>query len=390
MKHTLLIMIFGLAATSSIGHAKNERTVSHEKVQFSHRVDSEITQSLKDIGVSQNSRSYYREITGKELNQGVDVLTDGENAVLKLTPGQRTTTQVGAKAVVPQVPFDLELSKGGETLNVQAPSIRMQKTSDSLRVSAPQLFKHSEVMKIPQAMGRGQFKLKAKTKVNDDDRFVMYVLDQNSDIELKIDSPKSSYSQHENLIFTAGISSKRKLKTQSINTVLVAPDGRRFPIKHKGKSNRVEGNWKLDIDTQREVGELWSLEVESTVLNDQLMPTRRIAKIALDIHTETASLDSISTRSGTMNLLVDVKQRGRYEVRALVAGVDSNGKSKPISLTYHAEWLEPGLQSIEFPIDKKQLTASKFQGPFVVQSVQLLDQSRMASLSVQEGKWLIN
>ncbi|MBL4674182.1 MAG: DUF4785 family protein [Arenicella sp.] len=390
MKHILSIIVFSLAATSSVGHTKNERTVSHEKVQFSHRVDAETTQSLKDNGVSQDSRSYYREITGKELNEGVEVLTDGESAVIKLTPGQRATTQVGAKAVVPQVPFDLELYKGGEMLSVQDPSIRMQKTSDSLRNSAPQLFKHSEVMKIPQAMGRGKFKLKAKTKVNDDDRFVLYVLDQNSDIELKVDSPKSAYSQNENLIFTAGVSSKRKLKTQSINTVLVAPDGRRFPIKNTGKSNRVEGNWKLDIDTQREVGELWSLEVESTVLNDQRVATKRIAKIALDIHPETASLNSITTKSGSMNLLVNVIQRGRYEVRALVAGIDDSGKSKPVSLTYHAEWLEPGLQSIEFPIDKKQLTASNFRGPFVVQSVQLLDQSRMSSLSVHEGKWIID
>lgn len=390
MKHILLIIIFGLAANSSVGHTKNERTVSHEKVQFSHRVDSETTQSLKDIGVSQDSKSYYREVTGKELNQGIEVLTDGENAVIKLTPGQRATPQAGAKAVVPQVPFDLELYKGGEMLSVQDPSIQMQKTSDSLRNSSPQLFKDSEVMKIPQAMGRGKFKLKANTKVNDDDRFVMYVLDQNSDIKLNVDSPKSAYSQDENLVFTAAVSSKRKLKNPTIKTVLVAPDGRRFPIKNTGKSNRVEGNWKLDIDTKREVGELWSLEVESTVLNDQLVATKRIAKIALDIHPETASLDSIATKSGAMNLTVNVKQRGRYEVRALVAAVDDSGKSKPVSLTYHAEWLEPGLQSIEFPIDKKQLTASKFQGPFVVQSVQLLDQSRMSSLSVQEGKWIID
>jgi hypothetical protein len=218
----------------------------------------------------------------------------------------------------------------------------------------------------------------------------MYVLDQNSDIALKVNSPKSAYSQDENLIFTAEVNSEKRLRNPSIKTVLVAPDGRRFPVKTTGKSNRIKGNWKLAIDAQREIGELWSLEVESTVLNEQRIATTRIAKIALDIHPETARLDSIASKGGAMSLLVNVKQRGRYEVRALVAGVDDSGKSKPASLTYHAEWLEPGLQSIDFPIDKKQLTGSNFRGPFVVQSVQLLDQSRMSSLSVHEGKWIID
>lgn len=390
MKHILLTIAVGLATTSLVGHTKNERTVSHEKVRFSHSVDSETAQSLKDNGVFQNSRSYYREVTGKQLNQGVEVLTDGENALLKLTPGQRATTEAGAKAAVPQVPLDLELYKGGEKLSVQDPSIQMQKTSDSLRNTAPQLFKHSEVMKIPQAMGRGKFQLKAKTQVNDDDRFVMYVLDHNSDIELTVNSAKSSYSQNENLSFTAGVNSDRKLKTLSIDTVLIAPDGRRFPIKNTRKSNRAEGNMKLDIDTRRNIGELWSLEVESTVLNEQNIATKRISKIALDIHPETASVDSISSKNAALNLQLNVQQSGRYEVRALVAGVDANGTSKPVSLTYHAEWLEPGLQTIEVAIDEQQLNGSDLQGPFVVTSVQLLDQSRMSSLSVSEGKWAID
>jgi len=389
MKHILLTIAVGLATTSLVGHTQSERIVSHEKVRFSHSVDSETVQSLKDNGVFQHSRSYYREVTGKQLNQGVEVLTDGENALLKLTPGQRATTQARA-ATVPQVPLDLELYKGGAKLSVQDPSIQMQKTSDSLRNTAPQLFKHSEVMKIPQAMGRGKFQLKAKTQVNDDDRFVMYVLDHNSDIELTVDSAKSAYSQNENLNFTASVNSARKLKTLSIDTVLIAPDGRRFPIKNTRKSNRVEGSMKLDIDARRKIGELWSLEVESTVLNEQNIATKRISKIALDIHPETASVDSISSRSAALNLQLNVKQSGRYEVRALVAGVDANGTSKPASLTYHAEWLEPGLQSIEVAIDQQQLNDSDLQGPFVVKSVQLLDQSRMSSLSVSEGEWAID
>lgn len=386
MKKLNFVLVACVLTMSTAIQAAGELPVSRDKVQYSHLVDGTKTQSLKGKGASQESQVYYREVSGQELNQGVDLATDADNAVVKLT----ALKKAASRSAVPQVPLDLELYKGETQRSVADPSIQMKQTSEALRGAAPTLFKHSEVMKIPADMGRGRFKLKAKTPVQKDDRYLLYVLDQNSDIKLKLNSRKNAYAKGEKLDFDAQVTSSRKVKTVGMKSVLVAPDGRRFPVKSLGQGNSIRGNWKLDIDTQRAPGELWELEVESTVINDQQVETRRIAKVALDIHDVTAIVDSIKTRKGQMVMGLNVQQPGRFEVRALVAGTDRDGSLKPISLTYFADWLERGQQTVSFPIDKAMFKESGLSAPFVVQSVQLLDQSRMAALDAREGKWLVD
>lgn len=386
MKKLNLVLVACVLAISTAIQAAGELPVSRDKVQYSHLVDRTKTQSLKGKGASQESQVYYREVSGQELNQGVDLATDADNAVVKLT----ALKKAASRSAVPQVPLDLELYKGETQRSVADPSIQMKQTSEALRGAAPTLFKHSEIMKIPADMGRGRFKLKAKTPVQKDDRYLLYVLDQNSDIKLKLNSRKNAYAKGEKLDFDAQVTSSRKVKTVGMKSVLVAPDGRRFPVKSLGQGNSIRGNWKLDIDTQRAPGELWELEVESTVINDQQVETRRIAKVALDIHDVTAIVDSIKTRKGQMVMGLNVQQPGRFEVRALVAGTDRDGSLKPTSLTYFADWLERGQQTVSFPIDKAMFKESGLSAPFVVQSVQLLDQSRMAALDAREGKWLVD
>lgn len=386
MKKLNLVLVAFVLTMSTAIQAAGELPVSRDKVQYSHLVDGTKTQSLKGKGASQESQVYYREVSGQELNQGVDLATDADNAVVKLT----ALKKAASRGAVPQVPLDLELYKGETQRSVADPSIQMKQTSEALRGAAPTLFKHSEVMKIPADMGRGRFKLKAKTPVQKDDRYLLYVLDQNSDIKLKLNSRNNAYAKGEKLDFDAQVTSSRKVKTVGMKSVLVAPDGRRFPVKSLGQGNSIRGNWKLDIDTQRAPGELWELEVESTVINDQQVETRRIAKVALDIHDATAIVDSIKTRKGQVVMGLNVQQPGRFEVRALVAGTDRDGSLKPISLTYFADWFERGQQTVSFPIDKAMFKESGLSAPFVVQSVQLLDQSRMAALDAREGKWLVD
>ncbi|GHA13826.1 hypothetical protein GCM10008090_24490 [Arenicella chitinivorans] len=386
MKKSNLVLVACVLTISTSIQAAGELPVSRDKVQYSHLVDGTQKQSLKGNGASQESQVYYREVSGQELNQGVELATDADSAVVKLTALRKATS----RNALPPLPLDLELYKGETQRSVADPSIQMKQTSEALRGAAPTLFKHSEVMKIPADMGRGRFKLKAKTPVQKDDRYLLYVLDHNSDIKLKVNSRKNAYAKGEKLDFNAHVTSARKVKTVGMKSVLVAPDGRRFPIKSMGQGSGIRGNWKLDIDTQRAPGELWQLEVESTVINDQQVETRRIAKVALDIHDATATVASIKTRKGHMVMGLNVQQKGRFEVRALVAGTARDGSLKPISLTYYADWLERGLQTVSFPIDKALFKESGLSAPYVVQSVQLLDQSRMAALDAREGKWLVD
>jgi hypothetical protein len=77
---------------------------------------------------------------------------------------------------------------------------------------------------------------------------------------------------------------------------------------------------------------------------------------------------------------VETAAAGRYALRALVLGKDGKGATRPLARLETAAWLEAGRGTLRAEVSPEVVRKAGLRGPFQVQEVWLLDQSRLQVL----------
>lgn len=385
MKSLIINLVTLALVFTSSAFAQDLANNKREKISFSQHVDSSIAQRLADVGAIQKSRVFFRKVSGAELNSGVDLTVDADQAVIQITP--LDSVRNGKRIVNREVPRGMTLSNGVQRRRVDDDSIALHRKSQGLRENFPKFYSRAHAMRVPKDMGRGKLRLEANGNAKDDTDYIVYVLDKNSDIELEVQTPKTRFSRSENLVLDAQPSPKSKAKIESISSTLVAPNGKRYTVSGRMENNRYRVHWPIKVDAPSMPGELWQVEVRSTIRNSSNESIERVAVVSANIFEETAEVSSVYSDAQGLRLALDVQQPGRYETRALVYGIAPNGEYKPTLLSYQAEWFEPGQREMKIPVDDSTLVSSGLGGPYRVQNIQLLDQGRMAVLEYLQGNW---
>ncbi|WP_075188156.1 DUF4785 domain-containing protein [Teredinibacter haidensis] len=385
MKLINVCLIFVVLGFASDSFGESVGKTSREKVTFVQQLEPDTKVNLEDVAVQRSSRVFFRKVTGDQLNKGIDLTLDADNAVIQLSP--LDGVKKGKRVLQKKVPLGMTLSNGKQRRNVDDDSIALHRKTEGLRESHPELYGRAHAMRVPPDMGRGRFNLRANGNAAKDQEFVVYVLDKNSDIELNVSAPKTRFARSEALTIDAQVSSEQKSSVESMSAVLVSPKGKRYAVPGKMRDGRFKTAWPIDVDVSSTRGELWQVEVHSTVLNARQEPVERIAVVAADIYQQSADLVDVEAGANSLTLALNVEMSGRYEARALIYGVDYDGEQKPVMLSYQAEWLEAGAREMNVAIDPAQLAASGLKAPYEVYSVQLLDQGRMHVLENQKGHW---
>ncbi|UHQ54942.1 DUF4785 domain-containing protein [Microbulbifer sp. YPW16] len=382
-------LFFAMAATAMVATMASAQQIlndSRERVSFSQLVEQGKEQQLADSGAREQSRAFYRKVTGAELNRGAEFFVDGKQAVIQVSPLDRASN--GRRVVDTDIPRGMTLSNGTERRPVSDDSIALHRKSEGLRQEFPGFYGRAHVMKVPEDMGRGRFTLKANGNASANAEYILYVLDKRSDIELAVETPSKRFSRSGTLALEAKAAGQASASLESVSATLIAPRGDRYELGGGQRTgNRYTLDWPVNVDAPSVSGELWRIEVRSTLRNARNEPVERVAVIAADIFTETASATVGGSDAQSLTLSVDVQEAGRYEARALVFGVDSDGEYRPAMLAYQAEWLDAGAREMTVPIDTARLAASGLQAPYQVRSVQFLDQGRMSVLGYMQGSW---
>ena len=386
MKSILIQSALVICAFTAAASAQEVVNQSRAQIHFSQSVDPASEQHLADTGSEQQSHVFFRKVTGAELNRGAELVMDAKQAVIQISPLDRSKN--GKRLVNDEIPKGMTLSNGTERRRVDDDSIALYRKSEGLRQNFPKLYGRAHVMRVPEDMGRGKFTLQANGNARNDAEYIVYVLDKHSDIALDVKAPTKRFSRSGRLVLDARPSGS-VAKLESIDTTLIAPDGKRYTVNGQLNGDNYRVNWPIAVNSPSVPGELWRIEVRSTLRNARNEPIERVAVVAADIFQETAAVSAIDSDAQSLKLSVDVRDAGRYEARALVFGTDSNGDAKPALLAYEAEWLDAGLREMTVPIDTAKLAASGLRAPFRVQNLQFLDQGRLSVLEYRQGNWTL-
>lgn len=327
-------------------------------------------------GATVSSKSYYKQITGAALKQGVALNTHGDKAVVRVTP-VKTAAQNKAGQSSPLTvlqPDDLELTNGQGQFNVNKSGMAIKATSQQLNQAHPSLFKNTSAFVIDKAMGKGNFQLKTNKAVSDDSEFLIHVFDKHSPVALSLSSQKNSLDASDTLSVAASLSNQKALAVNVSKAELIAPDGRRFNMSVSNNKQGTVAKMPINFDVQRQPGELWKVVFHTEQKDNSNII--RTAELALDIHEKTAAINQVQQHKGSTKVTVNVEKPGRYEVRAWL--FSAGKQSLPQRVEYQAMWLEKGSHTFSLG----NASTAKSGQSSVVKQVQLMDQSRLAVLDI--------
>ncbi len=176
--------------------------------------------------------------------------------------------------------------------------------------------------------------------------------------------------------------SKGKLKNSTHKAHIKTPAGDILSVNYRELNGKY--NIKLPEMTAHEnYGELYELHIASQG-NDNGLKIIRNGKVAFAITTPTAKMTGktvVNLTHATVEL--DIASEGRYELSAIVSGINKQGKAQQVMLSRSAHYLQPGQQQVNLNFDTQLLKILQVHPPFQLSDLRLVDQSRMALLQQQ-------
>ena len=84
-----------------------------------------------------------------------------------------------------------------------------------------------------------------------------------------------------------------------------------------------------------------------------------------------------------LHVNIDVSESGRYEIRGVLYGTNTNSELTALMASSSAQWLEKGNSNMSLTFDKNLIAESSLTAPYEIRFLQLSDQSRMGNLEIK-------
>ncbi len=350
--------------------------IEKKSLHFSQPLAQASTLSFAVKPYTSVSDEYWLEVTGKQLNSGVALAITKPGALIRLS-GKASKNPAHVKSIAID-PEKIELSKGKQKLD----KAFSQKVSQEQFATA-NIFPNSSAVKLEQRVGSGEFKLKVNQALNNEERYLVNVKEKGSEHKLTLSIPSQTLIAKQHITLDMSIdNSKGKLKNSTHKAHIKTPAGDILSVNYRELNGKY--NIKLPEMTAHEnYGELYELHIASQG-NDNGLKINRNGKVAFAIATPTAKMTGktvVNLTHATVEL--DIASEGRYELSAIVSGINKQGKTQQVMLSRSAHYLQPGQQQVNLNFDTQLLKILQVHPPFQLSDLRLVDQSRMALLQQQ-------
>lgn len=361
--------------------------LSREAVSMSWAAQGPISTAVQNF-VGQ-SREYYVEVSGDELNAGVAIHTTSPRALVRVQPlgggAQRDTGAIHPGSLVVSDPAGRVFASGS--------GMDMLVTADKLNKADIPFADGTSAFRLRADRGAGTFKVRAGD-VQGAARYLINVVEPDSRIVLAMQTDAPNYLHGQQLTIMPELQEQEQEQDrgrmsrhalEKLEGVVVSPAGRIFPVSFKvDKDGRVRARLQLDADETPAQG-LWEVQASGDA-QVRGQTVKRSLRVAFAVALPVARLDGSATvvnepGSVGVRLGVQVGAAGRYETRGLLYGM-VGGALKPLAVGHSAQWLEPGNQSLVLLYDAALLAEAT--GPFELRDLNLLDQGRMGVLQRQQ------
>ncbi|GLX78359.1 DUF4785 domain-containing protein [Thalassotalea insulae] len=354
-----------------------EHKVERKSLHFSQPINSTQQLSFAAKPFTHTSDEYWLEVTGKQLNDGLDVNITQPGALIRLS-GKRANAP-GAVNSLAIDPEKIALSKGAEKLS----SPFKQKVSQQQFATA-NIFPNSSAVQLDKRIGKGVFKLKVNQQLNGHERYLINVKEKGSPYRLKVTIPRQSILATQHLELDMAMHNKNdQLDNSRYSAVIKSPNGDVMPVKYQ----QHDGKYSItlpEMATSALPGQLYELQVSSHASDNGLKISRN-GKVAFAISQPTAKMTGKVAVENTHAVIgVEVASEGRYEISAIVSGVNKLGEQQQVMLSRSAHYLQPGEQHVQLIFDTQLLKQASVLPPYQLSQLRLVDQSRMALLQQQQ------
>lgn len=345
-------------------------------VQFAWALEADAPAITAPAGFTAVSREHWRYVDGAELARGLSIETTAPGALLLISPDTASTTAVG--------PQDVRVLRAGRALPAEA-SIRALAPQAALEDATGARFAPGALgFRLAPELGTGRFDVQVAGAQG---RYVVHVREPDSPYALRVDSPVSTYATGTRARLSASLEGEAGLTLRDAGGMLLAPDGREFPLQVTRTRNGAGLEVALPAQASSVPG-LWEAHVLA-VADAGGTEVLRDAKVAFEVAAPTARLagrHAVRTDADGalhVDLPVEVGAEGRYEVRAVLYGTGSDGRLLPVAVAHSADWLGPGTAA-SLPLTFPAAVLGGARAPFELRQLALHDQGRMGRLEYRE------
>ncbi len=337
--------------------------VERAPVSFAWKLDPNQPVFASQLHVAQ-SREYWETVDAAALGAGVRVKTSAPGSLIRISPAQ------GARALRTGE-LQVSDSRGAAKLDTIATAEQLTKAGMDVQAG-------SVIAKLGAQEGADTYTVRVPKA---EGRYLIHVFEPESTDVLRAGADRSHALAGGSVRLDVDFSKAGTLSAMQAEAMLVAPDGRSWPVALAASGNGgLAANVKLPSDAGKAQG-LWELQVFANAGGIQ-----RDARTAFAVAAPTARFDGVfAFNAGTMRMALPVQAGsvGRYEARGTLFATGGDGVMRPVSEAHSAAWMKRGKGMLVLQFDRAHLPQG-YGAPFEVRQLELNDQSRMSPLESRE------
>lgn len=328
-------------------------------VQFSWALDPNAAIVADPKPAAVESREYWQEVDGADLQRGVGVTTTSPGALIRVSPA----------ADAAKVPADaVRVSRGGREV-----ALAKRSGGEQLRAAGLAANDRTAVVQLAEDASPGRYDVRLAQARG---RYVMHVYEPRSDVRMRAALSRDHALAGENgEIRVDLLRGDARMKGAQGGALLVSPSGHSWPLSLTADgAGALRAKLPLPVDAESEPG-LWEVQVFANAGDVQ-----RDARTAIAVAQPTAKLDGSYRFDATalrFDLPVQAASPGRYEVRGTLYATGPGNALRPVAIAHSARWIENGAGTVALAFNRTDLPAG-YGAPFELRDVELNDQTRLA------------
>lgn len=337
--------------------------IERAPVSFSWKLDP--TQALvASAPYVAQSREYWQTVDAAELDRGLQLKMSAPGSLIRISPTQ------GARALRTE---ELQINDSQGAAKVQNIASAKQLVDAGMDVQTGTV-----IAKLGDQEGADTYTVRVPKAQG---QYLVHVFEPQSSDILRAGADRSHALAGSSLRFDVDFSRAGKLSSAlKADAMLVAPDGRSWPVALASNGNGLSANVKLPANVGNAPG-LWELQVFANADGIQ-----RDARTAFAVAAPTARFNGVfafNAKTMRMAMPVQTGSTGRYEARGTLFATAADGVMRPVSEAHSAAWMKRGNGMLVLQFDRAHLPQG-YGAPFEVRQLELNDQSRMAPLESRE------
>ncbi|MFB2680363.1 DUF4785 domain-containing protein [Shewanella mangrovisoli] len=370
---------------------------STDYVSFITPLYGEYQASQPVLEQASQSDEYWLNVTGAELNAGVQLNLSQAGSLVRIAPRGDVSTGalMHADAVAPE---RVQIQRIGQTpqgknASPQATESLVKSLVSADALASAGLADDSSALQMSEKATAGEYRLQVSQPLVARANYLVNVKEKGSPYQLSIKAPIAIAADAQTLGVKLALSqSDNQFAPQA---KLKQADGTEQALAMVKQGDEWQALVPADLPLASSNAGLSEIEVTVQTQVDG-RPVQRTVKTAFKSYVNSASIKpevlTVWDKGvpNQVNFELNVAEAGRFGLSGVLTGTNTEGQRVAIMRTQAATWLTPESPKLKLMFDPTLIQASGLQPPFELNELELQDQGQMARLSFQANALVLS